>query len=130
MSPPARFYLDEDVAYPLTGLLRQNGHDAVYVRDLGTKARKDAYHVLEAFKDQRIIVTCNASDFRLLHDAWRRWGTPAGTPKHHGILCLTQRKPQDMARIIEDFLSSGLPIENECYFFDKFGRWNHDPYTP
>jgi predicted nuclease of predicted toxin-antitoxin system len=125
----ARFYLDEDVSLGLRDELRNVGHDAVHVRDLGTRGRPDSYHLLSASQDQRILIAHNRDDYLLLHDAWNRWSATWNvTQGHAGILCLPHMKPRELFFAVDVFLHSSLSIVNECYTYDQAMSWIVDRF--
>ena len=68
----ARLSLDECVPLSLAPLLTQHGHDVVTAMQLGLRGRNDPFHFKQATEQQRVLVTTNQSDFRLLH----RFGSP------------------------------------------------------
>ena len=129
---PSRFYLDADVPLLLTEELQRSGHDAVHVRDLGTSRQTDAFHLMNATLDQRILVVHNRRDYALLHDAWHRWSIVWGVEKPHaGILGLPQNpSAHELFAAIEVFLLASLPIASAYYTFNRVTSWIHQPYVP
>src|SRR5712692_2714313 len=95
----ARLYLDECVPLPLAPLLTQHGHDVTTAMQIGLRSLNDPFHLKYATEQQRILITTNQSDFRLLHRFWitmqswnvlsfphqrkrrpgRRWQKPCGS---------------------------------------------------
>ena len=85
----ARFHLDHNVSQKIAPLLRTGGHDVVTARELRMEASGDEVHLLAAAKSDRILITYNVKDFRLLHDAWQRWSQDWNvTRRHAGILII------------------------------------------
>ena len=66
----ARLYLDECVPLPLAPLLTQHGHDVTTAMQLGLRKLNDPFHFKYAVEQNRILITTNQSDFRLLHRFW------------------------------------------------------------
>jgi hypothetical protein len=125
---PARFYLDNDVPRDVIDLLRAAGHDAVHCRSIFAVDPGDDRHLLEAKRQNRILVTHNGGDYILLHDAWRRWSQDWGvTAEHGGILVLPQSNAAEVFRLIDVFLSQNLPIRNELYGYRTRGGWVRRP---
>ena len=69
----ADFYLNHNVSRELGGWLRLSGHTARTAADIGQDQATDDEHLLTAQQQNWILITHNWKDFRLLHDAWRRW---------------------------------------------------------
>lgn len=69
----AAFYLDHNVALETARLLRKAGHSATTAREIGLAAVRDDEHLPRSASERRTLVTHNAGDFILLHDAWLRW---------------------------------------------------------
>jgi len=80
----ASFYVDHDVSQHTARELRDAGHSVVTVRDLGLTPAGDDGHLLRAAQNGRILITHNASDFQLLHDAGRRWARVGGSATARG----------------------------------------------
>jgi len=119
----ADFYLDNDVALEAAELLRDAGHTAVTVRDLGREGDADDEHLLIASQQGRIFVTHNEGDFVLLHDAWQRWSAAWEAAAHHaGVLIVPQGArygldwtPAAVAQAILDCLQQCSPAANQLY---------------
>jgi hypothetical protein len=88
---PPRFYLDEDVTEKLVTPLVALGFDVVSTRQLGRKGSQDFAQLLFAATADRVLITHNATDFRLLHGAWLAWSAAwgvAAVAEHPGILII------------------------------------------
>lgn len=88
-----RLYVDENVDRLLIVLLRAVGFDVVYSRDVFPSGTSDHMHLLTAVQTQRILVTHDRDDFRLLHFAWQDWFAAFAVqprPRHAGIARLPQ----------------------------------------
>ncbi len=87
----ARFHLDHNVSHRLGALLRLDGHDVVTAWTLGLSGAEDDVHLSTAADDDRVLITQNGRDFRLLHGAWLRWSAKwRVTAIHAGILIIPQ----------------------------------------
>lgn len=111
-------------------MLTLRGHPSVYAADIGMSEYKDEEHLLTASLTARILVTHNAADFVLLHDAWMRWSRKWRVHRpHSGILVLPNGTL--IARIVEllcAFADSGrLPITNKLYVWDGMQWAKHTP---
>lgn len=85
---------------------------------------KDAEQLVVATQQNRVIITHNAGDFKLLHDAWRIWSQEWQIfTAHPGILIPKQMQPSAIAHYIDVFLSQVLPLPNELYFWKNQGGW-------
>jgi hypothetical protein len=88
-----RLYRDENVDRLLIVLLRATGFDVVFSRDVFPSGTSDHLHLLSAAQTQRILVTHDKEDFRLLYFAWHDWFAAFAVlprPRHAGILRLPQ----------------------------------------
>ena len=63
MNPP-KLLIDENLSPSVAVTLRQDGIDAVHVRDRGMNGASDALVLDLAFREDRILVTSNVDDFR------------------------------------------------------------------
>lgn len=87
-----KFYLDNDVALGMQGLLGAREHQVLTSRSLGTERIRDDQQLLIAYGEEAILITHNQRDFVLLHNAWLNWPPALGArfPAHPGILVLQQ----------------------------------------
>ena len=104
----AKLYLDDCVPLSLTPLLVQYGHDVTAAMQLGLRQRNDPFHLKYASTQERILITTNQSDFRLLHRFWitmQAWEVLVSS--HAGILAtaIRQLDEQAFAQAITDHLS-------------------------
>ena len=91
----AAFYLDENMALAVETELRFLGHVVTSTYAEGRSAAPDPWLLLEAAERNWTFVTHNRKDFRLLHDAWLRWGRAWGVRQPHaGILVLDRVRGQ------------------------------------
>jgi hypothetical protein len=128
----AEFYLDHNVAAATAGFLRALGHGARTAQDVGLAAAADHRQLLEAAQRGWVLVTYNAKDFRLLHDAWCEWPPAWGLdppPRHAGILVVPQPGPGDGARTparvaeaISRFAADG-PLANALHRWSPAQGW-------
>ena len=94
----AKLYLDECVPVSLTPLLVQHGHDVTTAMQLGLRQRNDPFHCKYASTQERILMTTNHSDFRLLHRFWitlQAWDGLVSSPA--GILATAIRQLDEPA---------------------------------
>ena len=125
----AYLYLDEDVSVRIIPFCEQLGHSIAHARRLGFFGWPDSKHLLYAVSARRVMVTNNGTDYRLLHDAWHRWGAAWGVrPVHNGILILPHVEPggftyQDLANAIHDQVM-GLPtLAGELHEWQPTSGW-------
>ncbi len=86
---PLRFYIDEDPQQELARTLRELGLDTLTTREAGTKGLSDARQLAFAVSQGRVLITCNARDFNLIHETlvlWSRRPGPGDEPPHRGIM--------------------------------------------
>jgi hypothetical protein len=64
-----RLYLDDDcVGRLLLQLLRKAGHDVQLPADVGLAGKKDPYHLRQAIREKRVLLSRNYGDFEALHE--------------------------------------------------------------
>jgi hypothetical protein len=132
----AAFQLDHNVPARLRSLLRAAGHDVVDAREQSLARAPDADVLLAAALANRIVITHDLEDYRLLNRAWRRWPVAWGVvppPAHAGILVLPQPPrvtPVDMARAVETALADVRPLANQLWRWMPRTGWVIDaPYA-
>ncbi len=111
-----RLYLDDNsVDHRLVRLLRQAGHDVALPVDLGIAGTEDPIHLRHAIRDQRVLLTRDCDDFRLLHELLME-----GRGHHPGILAVHQEsnprrnmKSHDIVRAIGKLSAAGVPVADE-----------------
>lgn len=69
----ATFYIDENVSYLLEGFLRDYSHTVISTHDEGREGSPDPHQLFYATERGWVLITHNANDFILLHDAWHLW---------------------------------------------------------
>ena len=124
----ASCYLDADVSVHVTPLLHRGGHGATTADAMGLKTAGDDEQLEVAVRNGWIVVTHNRADFRLLHNAWRRfarlWQVQAN---HSGILVVRHGTPSAIASNVLAFLALGVPIANELYEWTPSRGWVRYP---
>ena len=127
----ARFQLDQNVSATLALLLRGLGHDVVTTNDAGLLDAHDDVQLLAAAKADRVLITHNREDFRLLHRAWRRWTRDWQIQRSHaGILVIPQYplwSPERSSTEVDSI--ARLPLTDELYVYDwQTGQgWQRQP---
>jgi hypothetical protein len=123
------FYLDNDIPVDIKDHLRNRGHGATTTRDLGLWRAKDAQQVLVADENGWTLVTHNAADFVLLHEAWLLWTTAwESARRHSGILIIPQNRwlPDEAARNIHHLVAEEISLANALYrWWPKSGWLRH-----
>ena len=116
------FYLDHDLERHVQSALEALGHSVVRTRELGLERADDATQLLRAAQTNRVLVTHNERDFKLLQRAWRQWAVPF---HHSGVLVIPQQrwKPDDAAARIDRFVRSGQPLTDELYWWTVDRGW-------
>jgi hypothetical protein len=121
----ASFYLDNNLPSSLALALRNLGHSAVHVRDLGYRHAKDFEHLMFAAQLGATLLT-HDRDYELLHGAWRFWTATWGLPHQHGgILILPDYwlTPQ-AASEVHGFVQHHGSLINTAYQWQPPGRWS------
>jgi predicted nuclease of predicted toxin-antitoxin system len=117
----AKLYLDECVPLPLADLLTQQSHDVTTAMQLGLRQRNDPFHFKYAAAQERILITTNQSDFRLLRRFWitlQSWDVLVSP--HQGILAtaIRQLDEQAFAQAITDHLCQRGTVMNTFWMWD------------
>lgn len=118
----AALYLDEDVATYVAALLQAEGHTVLTTRSQRRVNATDGDQLVHSALNGWILVSHNANDFKLLHDAWHRWATAYQCPLiHSGILIVPQQywSHERLAHEINAMVASGTDVNNQLYFFDR-----------
>jgi Domain of unknown function (DUF5615) len=137
----ARLYSDHNVSHYIGPLLWTLGHDLVFSRDIGATSLTDDALLLSTVRANRMFITHNRKDFRMLHDAWVTWPVAFGMalPPHPGILILDQAPPETLARVLADFLDVTSPeqLANAIFWWHRHDGWRQpiagaswEPYQP
>jgi hypothetical protein len=119
--------LDHNVASELAVRLERSGHDVVTTRVTGEPRATDDALLLSSVRTNRLFITHNRDDFRLLHDAWTTWPAAFGValPAHPGILVLHSATPEVLAQVINAFLDS-TPLQrlaNSIFWWHRHDGW-------
>jgi predicted nuclease of predicted toxin-antitoxin system len=95
----ARFYLNENIAASLAGLLGQNGHDVLTTQGAGKRGAGDEAQLDYATENDRILLTHNRRDFRQIHRRQQFIGK-----RHRGVILLGEAEPEVLIRRIQAFV--------------------------
>lgn len=115
--PPTLFF-DHDVPKLIPTILRNRGGQVVTAFEMQRHEAGDEEHLLFAARQGYVVVTRNARDLLLLHNAWCLWFTDyavSPTPTHAGILIV----PQDIGQA---FLSLALAYAAAANAIEAFIR--------
>jgi predicted nuclease of predicted toxin-antitoxin system len=123
----ADLYFDHNVAVETALLLRNAGHTALSARDRSLERAGDQVHLLTAAESGSVLVTHNAKDFVLLHDAWLLWSRSWNvTEAHPGILVIPQPpvwSPNRAAQELAQFFQTIISLRNELYSWQSSRQW-------
>jgi len=134
-------HLDHNVSRYVGPLLQTRGHGVVLSRDIGADTLTDDAVLLSAVRANRILVTHNRNDFRMLHDAWLTWPAAFGVelPPHPGILVMDVAPPADLAAVLIELLASTSAgsLANTILWWHRRDGWRQPmagglwgPYQP
>ncbi|MBI3976674.1 MAG: DUF5615 family PIN-like protein [Chloroflexi bacterium] len=125
----ADFYVDHNVAREIAVRLQLAGHQARTAQDQGLERAGDDEPLFTAAQWGWILLTHNARDFHLLHDAWRRWSHGwQVSARHAGILILLPPiSPMQAVETIAALLQSGQPLPNELHTWRPRQGWMRRP---
>lgn len=106
---------DDSVQTLLVRLLRHAGHDVLIPGDLGLAGQTDPVHLLHTLREQRVLLSHNYDDFRILHEILME-----GKGHHPGILVVRKDndpsrdlKPAGIVRAIRNLEAAGVPIGDQ-----------------
>jgi hypothetical protein len=123
----ARLCLDHNVSHDVRAPLNRDGHDVIAVRDVSGERLPDDALMLTTVRLNRIFVTHNRKDFKMLNDAWLTWPAAFGMvlPAHPGILALDTAPPQTLARVLAEFLATTPPerLRNVILWWHRHDGW-------
>jgi hypothetical protein len=124
-------YADEDVALEVVEHLRR-GHDVLYPRDQSTTARSDAWHLHEASRQGRILVTANHTDYKFLHRVLTTNVLfEVMYESHAGILSVTERPDAaEWATAIDAFVRSANVGGRLFIWHVRNDEWLQDQWRP
>jgi len=125
------FYLDENVSYLLDGFLRSDGHMVISTHDEGREGSPDPHQLFYATERDWVVITHNADDFRLLHDAWHLWTYRWRLPhRHAGIIIAPQTRgytPPVVAAHIHALTQQENVFTNTLYDLQPKVGWIRTP---
>jgi predicted nuclease of predicted toxin-antitoxin system len=118
-----RLYLDDDsVAALLITLLRRAGHDAQVPADVGQAGEADPVHLAHAIRQDRVLLSHNYDDFKLLHDLIMTAGG-----HHPGLLVVRKDNnpqrdlsPAGIVRAIARLLAAGVPVADTYHVLNHW----------
>ena len=123
----ADIYLDHNVSSELVLHRDVAGHDVATTRVTGEARASDDVLLLASVRANRLFITHNRADFRLLHDAWTTWPAAFGLklPPHPGILVLDTSPPVTLAIVITEFLDAVSPerLGNAMFWWHHLDGW-------
>lgn len=113
----------------------------MFTRDIRASRQTDDAQLLASARSDRVFITHNRRDFRLLHDAWLTWPAAFGVvlPPHPGILVLDDAPYDDLARVLVAFLVGTPPerLASEIFWWHRLDGWRRpaiegrwEPYAP
>lgn len=127
----ATFYLDENVSYLLDGFLRAYGHTAISTHDEGREGSPDPHQLFHATEYDWVLITHNANDFTLLHDAWHLWTYRWQLPhRHAGIIIAPQSRgytPPVVAANIHALTQQEDSFANTLFDLHPHVGWKRNP---
>jgi len=104
-----KFLVDNALSPNVANRLRENGHDAVHVRDMGLSTAEDDRIFAEAAKTERVILSADTDFGTLL--ALRGDKKPSVVLFRRGV----DRKPaQQVALLLANIPAIEAPLESGC----------------
>ena len=118
-----RIYLDDDSTEALlVALLQREGHDVQVPADVGMVGQYDSKHLIHAVHEDRVLLSHNHDDFRLLHDL-----IAEVRGRYPGMLMVRRdndpsrdMKPAGVVRAIRRLLAAGVPIQDQFHILNHW----------
>lgn len=113
-----RVYLDDDLdSNALIGRLKQEGHEVVSPREVGTRGVSDEEHLRYAAAHTLVLLSANCADFIDRQTEWTRQQR-----EHKGILLVYRDNNaardmtfQQIAHAVTQIERAGLRLANACH---------------
>lgn len=106
----------------LVRLLRKANYDVQIPLEVGTAGRTDPEHLIYAVGNNRVLLSKNYRDFRILHDL-----VLAVQGHHPGIIVIREdnnrkrdMKPGQIVRALNKLLASGQPISDRYIILNQW----------
>jgi hypothetical protein len=124
----ADFFLDHNANQGIVAELTARNHSVVTAIGQRRDRASDPEILLSSVRERRTVITYNRGDFRMLHDAWLRWGM---SPRHYGILIIPQGwTPTQAAEEISRMVASRPGLRNELWDWRPSTGWTQfDPLS-
>lgn len=117
-----KIYLDDDSANPLVVKLLSREGQAVIPADVGNAGEHDAAHFMFAIQHQRLLLTHNHDDFKLLHELVLVAGG-----HHPGVLTVRRDNdptrdltPKGIVRALRNLIKAGVPVPDKLYVLNHW----------
>jgi len=127
-----KLYADEDIDRALVDALRQD-HDVVFVSEGAHRTLSDAWHLMQARLEGRILLTFNHTDYRFLHRVWTSaFNFDIDARTHGGILTATRNLPAvTWLPPVRDVLSRYNDLYGRLLVWHDYKRdWVEDAWRP
>jgi hypothetical protein len=125
------FYIDENVSFLLDGFLRGYGHSVISTHDEGREGSPDPHQLFYVTEHNCVLITHNANDFKLLHDAWHLWTYRWQLPhRHAGIIIAPQTRgytPPVVAEHVHALTRQEDTFTNALYSLQPRFGWVRNP---
>jgi hypothetical protein len=124
-----KLYADENVPSEVVTALRRQ-HDVAYANEMGRKGRRDVWHLRRAADEERVLLTLDFNDFRLLHRITTALRVVADMEVYHpGILTAARNVPsEDWVGAIQDLMGEEGSFEGRFLACHEEGRWVEDTW--
>lgn len=125
-------YADENMPAAAVAALRIR-HDVYYPQELGDKGGSDSWHLREAARLRRALVTVDYRDFRFIHRVLTTvWNFDVLEAAHNGILTVTHQPDFDeWLRAIEELVARRTEFSGRLFVWNTHTRnWDEDDWRP
>ncbi|HKG26330.1 MAG TPA: DUF5615 family PIN-like protein [Thermomicrobiales bacterium] len=124
-------YFDHDMSHVVSGSFRTRGEAITTARELGLAEAMDGMQLLTAARRGWLLVTHDQTHYKVLHDAWFRWGAAWETRQSHGgIVVLPHGAPSSVEQLLVTFLSTYVDFTDKLFEWRPASGWRVTSYRP
>jgi len=124
-------YFDHDVSNVVVSRIRDRGKAITSTKELGLDAAMDGMQLLTAARHGWLLITHDQTHYKVLHDAWFRWGAAWGVPQSHGgIVVLPHGSPSFVEQLLVAFLATFSDFADKLFQWRPAVGWLIMDYRP
>jgi uncharacterized protein DUF5615 len=126
-----RLYADEDISKAIVDGLRAE-HDIVFVTETKHREHSDAWHLMQATLEGRVLLTFNHTDYKFLHRVWTSaFNFDIDKRTHGGILTATRTVTAEAWLPALQRVFGGRDLAGRLHLWhEKTDKWAEDAWRP